>query len=203
LFLIHDIFVIIILGYKSEVYFVKKLTRYFGLLTLVFLLILTFSVKTGAENVLITSIGQNPGGLMVKVVMDKMNKDFTYKPLIESSELKDYNTAILSLGCSQKGLCAADCSFKEELKRTKKIVNIMKKKNYPVILVHLGGKLKRDEKSNQLINVVAPISSHFVVTEESNNDKYFTEMSNEKDIELHIIKNLSKLENVFRDIFKN
>ena len=176
MFLIHDIFVIIILGYKSEVYFVKKLTRYFGLLTLVFLLILTFSVKTGAENVLITSIGQNPGGLMVKVVMDKMNKDFTYKPLIESSELKDYNTAILSLGCSQKGLCAADCSFKEELKRTKKIVNIMKKKNYPVILVHLGGKLKRDEKSNQLINVVAPISSHFVVTEESNNDKYFTEI---------------------------
>lgn len=181
----------------------KKIIRSMSIIIITFVLLFTFSVEAGAEDVLITSIGQNPGGLMVKVVMDKMNKDFTYKPLIESTELKDYNTAILSLGCSQKGLCAADCSFKEELKRTKEIVNIMKKKNYPVILVHLGGKLKRDEKSNKLINVVAPISSHFVVTEESNNDKYFTEMSKAKDKKLHIIKNLSKLESVFRDIFEN
>lgn len=170
-------------------------------LFLIFFLLFTFSLKSSAENILVTSIGQNPGGLMIKVVLNKLDLDFTYQPLIKSKAIQGFNIVILSVGCSQKGLCAADSSFEEELQRTKSIVGTLKEKDCQVILVHLGGKLKRDEKSNKLLNKVAPISSHFVITEESNSDNYFSNYSKVKDIELHVIDNLSKLEIVFREIF--
>ena len=181
----------------------KKIIYAIGATFLIFLLIFSFSYKVQAGRVLITSIGQNPGGLMVKVVLNKMNVDFTYEPLIQSDELEEYDYAILSVGCSQKGLCAADCSFDDELKRTKDLIAAIDQKGYQVILVHLGGKLKRDDKSNKLINQVAPISSHFVITEESNVDDYFSHTAKEKNIELHIVEKLSKLEVVFEEIFND
>ena len=179
----------------------KKLIKNFAVLFLIFFVFFTFSLSASAEKILVTSIGQNPGGLMIKVVLNKLNLDFTYQSLIKSEEIEGYSTIILSVGCSQKGLCAADSSFEEELQRTKRIVKKLKEENYQVILVHLGGKLKRDEKSNELLSEVVPISSHFVITEESNNDNYFSNYSQEKNIELHMIDNLSKLETVFKEIF--
>jgi len=182
---------------------VKNIISYICLISLMIVMLFTFSAKTGAGDVLITSIGQNPGGLMVKVVLNKMNVDFTYEPLIQGKDLEEYDYAILSVGCSQKGLCAADCSFDDELERTQELIAAIDKKGYPVILVHLGGKLKRDAKSNKLINQVAPISSHFVITEESNVDEYFSQTANEKNIDLHIVEKLSKLEVVFKEIFND
>ena len=176
-------------------------TKSFILIFSILLILFSFNIITIAEEGLITSIGQNPGGLMVKVTLKKFDLDYVYEPDIKSDELKDYKFAVLSVGCSHKGLCAADTNFKCELKRTKNIVGVMKEKDYPLIFVHLGGKLKRDVNSNKLIEEVAPYAAHLVITAESNNDDYFTNLSEEKDIDLHIIDNLSHLKNAFKEIF--
>src|SRR6056297_1306051 len=175
--------------------------KYF-LIFLIFLIIITFNIQTQAWEGLITSIGQNPGGLMIKVSLKDLDLNYVYNPKIKSEELENYQFAILSVGCSQKGLCAADTNFKCELQRTKNIIEVMKKSNYPIIFVHLGGQLRRDLRSNELIEVIAPHASHLVITEKSNYDNYFSELSENQNIGLHIIDNLSHIKNVFTEIFE-
>ena len=176
-------------------------TKSFILIFSILLILLSFNIITIAEEGLITSIGQNPGGLMVKVTLKDFDVNYIYSPQIEINELKDYQFTILSVGCSQKGLCSAETDFKKELKRTKELIEIMKEKDYPIIFVHLGGKLRRDVRSNKLIEEVAPYASDMVITKDSNEDGYFTKLSQEKEIPLHIIDNLSHLEDVFAEIF--
>jgi len=180
---------------------VSSYNKRFILIFSIFLILLSFNITTLAKEGLITSIGQNPGGLMVKVTLKDFDVNYIYSPQIEINELKDYQFTILSVGCSQKGLCSAETDFKKELKRTKELIEVMKEKDYPIIFVHLGGKLRRDVRSNKLIEEVAPYASDMVITKDSNEDGYFTKLSKEKDIPLHIIDNLSHLDNVFAEIF--
>lgn len=174
------------------------------------LIILCFSLFSKAQNieyfpaqpVAVTSLGQNPDGLMIKVVLEKQNIHFTYHPLLEASALAKYPSLIIAVGHSCKGVSAAGISFESELKRCKTLVKKAKKENKFIILTHLGGKNRRDQKSDQLIELVAPAADYLIISKKSNFDNYFSKKAKENDIPLAIAENLSQIKPIITKLFQ-
>ena len=181
-----------------------KKKRAFFLLVLVLLFkssVLANCINDQFEQpLLITSLGQNPDGLMVKVVMEKLGVKFQYLPLAGPAELVGSKTLIISAGISYKGLAAADLKLADEIKRSRALREKAQMENLPVIFVHFGGKARRDDRSNQLIEIVAPQASYLIIYQDSNNDQYFTSLAEEKEIPLQIIEKLYNIRHIFSEL---
>src|SRR6056297_2579690 len=72
-----------------------------------------------AQPVVITCPGQNPDGLMIKVVLENQNVDFKYRPFLQAEDMNGYSTLIIAVGHSCKGVGAAGIDYEYELLRTK------------------------------------------------------------------------------------
>jgi hypothetical protein len=154
------------------------------------------------EPVLITSLGQNPDGLMIKVVLSKIGVENNYLELASSEDLKNnYHSVVMAVGVSYKGLGAAGINYNAEISRTKKIVSEAIKKECPIIFVYFGENPGREKRTIQLIKLVAPYSAYLIIKEDANQDKYFAETAQENKIPLIIVANLAQLENIFKNIY--
>lgn len=175
------------------------------------LIVIIFSSFANAENikyypaqpVAITCPGQNPDGLMVKVVLDKENIDFFYHPFLEAENLENYPTIFISIGHSCKGVGAAGIDFETELQRSKDLIEKARAKNKFIILTHFGGENRREEKSDKLLNIVAPYADYMIISKSSNFDNYFSEIAMKYNIPLAVADNLSQIKPIIRDLFNS
>ncbi len=156
---------------------------------------------TFSEPVLITSIGQNPDALMVKVLLTKNKIEFGYSALAKVEELSEYKTIIMVVGASTKGLGAAGIDFETELERTKTLIAAAVEKEIPIVLAHVGGKSRRGTKSNQLIDLVGAVASYMIITEAGNEDGYFTKIAEERNIPLKTADKILNTGAYFKEIF--
>jgi len=88
-----------------------------GLLSVVLTLVLLASVAAGAvaqgtevvirTPILVTSAGQSPDVLMVRVLLNRIGVENITDELAEPAQLEGVQTVIFALGGSQKGLGAA------------------------------------------------------------------------------------------------
>jgi hypothetical protein len=88
----------------------------------------------------------------------------------EDVKAGDAKTIFLAVGASVKGFGEAGISIEQEIARTTQILDAAKKKGMKVVMVHLGGKDRRDDLSDQLIKVVAPRSDVINVVPGSDDD---------------------------------
>jgi hypothetical protein len=154
------------------------------------------------EPVLITSLGQNPDGLMVRVVLGKIGIENDYLELASDADLsRHYLSVVMTVGVSYKGMGAAGLNYNDEINRTRKLVSEAVKKDCPIILVYLGENPWREKRTAKLIELVAPHSSYIIIKENNGKDKYFTEIAQEYKITLITFDNLTQLENIFKNIF--
>jgi hypothetical protein len=154
------------------------------------------------EPVLITPLGQNPDGLMIKVVLSKIGLKNDYLELASEEDLNHhYRSAVMTVGVSYKGLGATGVSYNDEINRTRKVVCAAVKKDCPIILVCLGENPGREKRTHQLIKLVAPHSDYIIPKTNDGNDKYFTEITRDNKITLISVDNLAQLENIFKTIF--
>jgi dihydropteroate synthase len=126
-----------------------------------------------AADVAITSVGQSPDGMMVKVLMRKLGIEPDYDAMMKSDALKDQKVLIAVVGGSSKGLGAAGIDKEEERKRAVTLIGDAKEKNIKVLVMHVGGEGRRGELSDLFARAVAPLGERVIVVKSGNADNLF------------------------------
>jgi hypothetical protein len=126
---------------------------------------------------IVTSVGQSLDAFSVQLAVKRagvepaydnhMTADDVTNALIEGEHAK---TLFLAVGASVKGFGEAGISIDQEIVRTTKILDAAKAAKMKVVMIHLGGKDRRDDLSDQLIKLVAPRSDVIIVVPGSDDD---------------------------------
>lgn len=176
--------------------------------------------KTCAQNaeepVILTSCGQSPGPVGLKIFMQRLKMDFEYNLLITAEDLvaakeagKPFKTLIIVTGASLKGMGAAGISIDDELSRTEGLIKEAKKQGIKIIGSHIEGMSRRsqgassgDNSDEQSIDAVCPNSDFMIVKKEGDSDGRFTTISKGKDIPLIVFEKNSEINDVLVKVFK-
>jgi Domain of unknown function (DUF6305) len=110
--------------------------------------------------VMVTSIGQSLDAFSVQLAVSRAGVQPQYDNHFTAADVmkSDAKTIFLAVGASVKGFGEAGISIEQEIARTIDILDAAKAKGMRVVMIHLGGKDRRDDLSDQLIKVVAPRS---------------------------------------------
>ena len=141
-----------------------------------FLLLVCLFVFVGAAaaaEVAITSVGQSPDGMMVKVLMKKLKIEPDYDALMKPSALGGQKVLIAVVGGSSKGLGAAGIDKEQEKSRAIGLINEAKKKNMKVLIMHVGGDGRRGALTDLFINAVTGLGDRVIVVKSGNQDGIF------------------------------
>lgn len=149
-----------------------------------------FSQSLAASNpqpgfpVIITSAGQSPDGLVLKVLLtDKQRGPLAeHKPLAKPEDIANAKTLIVAVGVSSKGLGSAGVNIDQEIARVKSVLEAAKKNGIYVILVHMGGTARRGAKSDEMAQLVAGYAHKIIVLATGNQDGFYTKLGEQRNI---------------------
>ncbi|MDR9770543.1 DUF6305 family protein [Acetomicrobium sp.] len=122
----------------------------------IFRLILSFlfailfcQVAFAASNIALTSAGQSPDAMMVKVVLKKMDVEVDFDSAMDPAAIKDnHKVLIVVVGGSSKGLGAAGIDQDQEKARIEEILKIANEKGLKILVMHVGGASRRGTLSD-------------------------------------------------------
>ena len=134
---------------------------------------LVFSSASLASDVAITSVGQASDGMMVKVLMNKMNIDTDYDSTFSSKKLGAQKVIIAVVGGSSKGLGATGIKKEDEKTRCRTLLHEAKKRGMKVLVMHIGGDRRRGELTDSFIEAVAGLADRLIVVKAGNFDGIF------------------------------
>lgn len=155
--------------------------------------------------VVVTTCGQSPGALMVRIAATKAGIECTQNDMLQAEDLKgkSYKTLIITMGTSLKGMGAAGTDIQAEVKRIKTLIEEAKKQGMPVIGAHIEGMSRRVDKTDaQSIETVAPVSDIIIVKADGNQDGLFTRIANERNLLLYSIEKTLDLVQTFQELFE-
>ena len=149
-------------------------------------------VPTIEPPVIVTTCGQSPGAVMVKMsLMQAQIVPVDNNNTITASELKGkgYKTLIVTTGTSGKGMGAAGTNINKEIARCKEVITAAKEEGMVVITAHVEGMARRtDSADQQSIDEIMPLGDVMLVVDESDSDGYFTKLAQEYDKPLIVAK---------------
>jgi hypothetical protein len=96
-----------------------------------------------------------------------------------------YQTIIVAIGASLKGMGASGLTVDAEVKRLKEIIQHCKQSKIFIIAVHAGGESKRGapgSDNEKMIDAVAPFADYIIAVKDSNKDGRFTKIAKEAGI---------------------
>jgi len=171
--------------------------------------------QTAGEPVILTSCGQSPGPVRLKIFMQRLEMDFEYNLLVTAKDLqvaketgKPFKSLIIVTGASLKGMGAAGVSIDDELARTKALIEEAKKQNITIIGSHIEGMARRsqgasagDNSDEQSIDAVCPNSDFMIVKKEGDEDGRFSTISKGKDIPLILFDMNNEISDVLKKVF--
>ena len=143
------------------------------LLFLALFLLVSAQIASAAE-VAITSVGQSPDGMMVKVLTKKMKVDSDYDSLMKVEALKGQKVFIAVVGGSSKGLGAAGIDKMQEKERSLALINAAKQKKMKILIMHVGGEGRRGALTDMFVEAVNPLGDRVIVVKGGNIDGIFT-----------------------------
>ncbi len=175
----------------------------------------TVTGQTAGEPALLTSCGQSPGPVRLKIFMTRLNIDYDYNLMATAEDLvakknsgTPYKTLIIVTGASLKGMGAAGVSVDDELKRTEALIAEAKKEGITIIGSHIEGMARRsagaepgDNSDEQSIDAVCPNSDFMIVKLEGDSDGRFTTISRGKNIPLILFDKNTEIEGVLKKVF--
>jgi hypothetical protein len=151
---------------------------------------------------LITSAGQNAEILMVSVLAKRAGLNSTLSKIASPKDLENMKTIVLVLGASSKGLGAAGLDLAKEKERVKLLVEEARKKNVPLLCLHLGGEARRGQLSDELISAFLPSAKMVIVAKSGNKDGLFNRICEEHDIALIEVEKAVDALTPLKDAFK-
>jgi len=133
---------------------------------------------------LITSAGQSAEGLQASVLAKKAEIKADLVKFATGEDLENHKTLILVLGASMKGLGAAGLDTNKEKERIVQLLGEAKKKNIPILCLHIGGEARRGQLTDEMIGEYLPSARAAIVVKSGNKDGIFTKICKEKKIPL-------------------
>jgi len=166
--------------------------------------------------VLVTSCGQSPGPVKLKIFMKRLKYDYTYNLQAKADDLitkkkegSPFKSMIIVTGASLKGMGAAGISIDDELERIKTLIEEAKKQGIMVIGAHIEGMARRtqgaamgDNSDELSIDTVCPESSLLMVRKDGNEDGRFTTISKVKKIPLIEFEKNMEIGNVLKKLYE-
>lgn len=142
------------------------------------IMLFTFAGVCFAADVALTSVGQSPDGMMVRVVLRNVLKiDPLFNALMTPSELTAEKVLIAVVGGSSKGLGAAGINPEQEASRAKSLLQAAKDKGVKILVMHVGGEGRRGTLSDLFITEAAPFADGMIVVDGGNTDGIFTKIA--------------------------
>ena len=187
---------------KMEKSIMRKRIILLVILTFLFLVRLIFAADFKAHQpFLITSAGQSPDALMVKILSQKAGLHFVYDKLAYPDSLKDCKTLILVCGGSTKGLGAANIDKEQELARINKLIIAAKKGKLSIIAMHVGGDSRRGKLSDVFNSLAAKNADCLIVLKDGDKDKFFSKIAEKRKIKILYIDKILDASEVLKNIF--
>lgn len=160
--------------------------------------------------IVVTTCGQSPGALMVKVVCDTLGIPCIEEDLLTADKLEELckgenppRVLFVTTGTSLKGMGAAGVDIDYEVKRCLAVVEKAKELGLVVIVGQIEGPSRRvDEYDEKSIRAMTPLADLLITREDVNEDGYFTKVAEEKGIPQIFIKKALDLQALFPLIFK-
>ena len=145
--------------------------------------------------VLVISVGRSADISIAKSMMARIKVDYDIFETEAGKEpdLTGVKTVIIVPGVSTKGLGEAGIQLNDELDATKKIVDKVKAADVKVLVAHLGGSSRRDDLTDQFIDIVLPVADYIVALDEGNRDGKFTNFAAANNIPCETAENISGL----------
>ena len=167
-------------------------------------------IPTASLPLVVTTCGQSPGALMVKVICDKNKMPCDQNDLLKADQLaakakegKPYKTVIITMGTSLKGMGAAGIDINLETSRIKAVIEEAKKQQMLIIGAHIEGKARRvDDTDYASISAVVPNSALLIIRRDGNEDGFFTKLAEKHGIPLIEIKETLDLGDTLKKLFK-
>jgi len=171
--------------------------------------------QTASEPVLLTSCGQSPGPVRLRVFLQKLAINFDYNAQAKADDLinkkkegKPYKSIIIVTGASLKGMGGAGVSMDDELARTKALIAEAKKQGIKVIGSHIEGMARRSQgasagdNSDELsIDAVCNVCDLMIVKKEGDSDGRFTTISKGKNIPLILFEMNTEIQDVLKKVY--
>ncbi len=170
--------------------------------------------------VLITSCGQSPGATMLKVIFNRLDLETEPAPyevnvLATSDDLqaaeeagRPFQSLIIVMGASLKGMGAAGISIDDELERITALVDAAKEKNITIIGAHIEGMKRRaqgaspgDNTDELSIDTVAPESDILLINKSGDEDQRFTNIADNQDIPMVTVEKNLELIPAMKQLF--
>lgn len=153
------------------------------------------------QPVLISSAGQSADVTLAGMLFKKLKLDYKTVNLAKGSDLEGINTLVIVPGFSSKGLGAAGISREDEMKRVKELINSAKKKKIMIVMLHIGGKARRGNQSDDFNQLAAKSSSYMIVVRQGDEDKFFSSISTKAKIPLKLIDKIAHASDPINQLF--
>jgi len=162
-------------------------------------------VKSYPSPFFITSAGQSPDVLMVKIVAEREKLDFTYKALAETADIAGHKTLLLVMGVSMKGLGSAGIKLDEEIGRIDRLIQEARGKGMGIIgmfTAGAGGRGGRDELTDSVISKVAPKVDYLVVIRSGDKDGFLKGIAEGNTIPLTYMNTIVDMTKIVPQMFQ-
>ncbi|MBO8140948.1 MAG: hypothetical protein H0Z37_02045 [Firmicutes bacterium] len=153
--------------------------------------------------VLITSAGQSPGALMLRVLADRAGVANTFDAVATPDALDGMKSLMVVIGASMKGLGAAGIDLEDEFARVQSLLERAKEQDIAVIALHVEGWARRGTSSDDLAAAVFPYASYAIVRADGNADGYFNELAGQHGVELEIVHATADVAGVLQRLYGN
>jgi len=154
------------------------------------------------EVVLITSAGQSTDTYMIKDIANKLMIHNFFMPQAKKTDLEDVSSVIVVVGYSGIGEKIHEISFNEEKTRVNKLLEAATEKNLPIIAIHLGGDLRMDDKSYELLKLTAEKSDYIIALVSANEKNQLSDLAKELGIPLTLVKSVKDISEPFASAFR-
>jgi len=164
--------------------------RYLIGLAAAFMVIVTTGSFASAADVALTSVGQSPDAMMVKVVLKSLSVKPDYDPLMKADDLSGHKVIIAVVGGSSKGLGAAGIDKDQEVSRAEALLDKAKADGVKVLVMHVGGPGRRGTLSDLFISAAVPYSDGLILVDGADQDGLFESLLGDKPVEPEVVPNV-------------
>ncbi len=165
--------------------------------------VLALSSSAWAAGVALTSVGQSPDAMMVRVVMRSLKIEPDFDALMAADGLTDQKVLIAVVGGSSKGLGAAGINQDQELARVKALCDAAVAKGMKILVMHVGGEGRRGTLSDLFITEAVPYGDRLIVVDGGNDDGLFNGLAKDKTAEILTAPNVRGTQEALQTILSD
>lgn len=166
------------------------------------LLLPSLPMPIAKEYALITSAGQSTDSYILNDISNKLMIHSYFMPQARTADLDGINSIVFVVGYSSLGEKLSGISYENEKKRVAELLKKATEKKLTVISVYIGGKERRDIKSDELLNLIVPKSNYLIGTKDADYDGFLSILAKKSSIPLTLTNGVNNLSEPFASAYR-